>query len=89
MLKTEIRALFKQKRKGLSFLELNRSSKQITHLILEQFDFKNKYVSIFLPIEKHKEFDSYPLLESLLIKGAKPVIAKSNFEYCILRLYHY
>lgn len=89
MLKSEIRALFKQKRKGLSFLELNSSSKQIIHLILEQFDFKNKNVSIFLPIEKHKEFNSYPLLDSLLIKGATPIISKSNFEDCSLTLYKY
>jgi 5-formyltetrahydrofolate cyclo-ligase len=89
MLKSEIRALFKEKRKGLSFLEINRSSKQITDLILEQFDFKNKNVGIFLPIEKHKEFDSYPLLEELIIQGAIPIISKSNFEDCSLSLFKY
>jgi 5-formyltetrahydrofolate cyclo-ligase len=89
MLKSEIRALFKEKRKGLSFLETNRSSKQITDLILEQFDFKNKHVSIFLPIEKHKEFDSYPLLEELIIQGAITIISKSNFEDCSLSLFKY
>ncbi len=89
MLKSEIRALFKEKRKGLSYLELNRKSQQITNLILNQFDLKNKEVSIFLPIEKQKEFDSYPLLEELIIQGAKPVISKSNFEDCSLTLYRY
>ena len=89
MLKSEIRALFKEKRKGLSFLEINRSSKQITDLILKKFDFKNKKVSIFLPIEKHKEFDSYPLLEELIIQGAIPIISKSNFEDCSLSLFRY
>ena len=89
MLKSEIRALFKEKRKGLSFFEFNRSSKQITDLILKKFDFKNKKVSIFLPIEKHKEFDSYPLLEELIIQGAIPIISKSNFEDCSLSLFRY
>jgi 5-formyltetrahydrofolate cyclo-ligase len=89
MLKSEIRALFKEKRKGLSFLEINRISKQITDLIFEQFDFKNKQVSIFLPIEKHKEYDSYPLLEELIIQGAIPIISKSNFEDCSLLLFRY
>lgn len=89
MLKSEIRALFKEKRKGLSYLELNRKSQLITNLILNQFDFKNKEVSIFLPIAKQKEFDSFPLLKELIIKGANPVISKSNFEDCSLTLYRY
>lgn len=89
MLKSEIRALFKEKRKGLSFLEINRSSKQITDLIHEQFKFKDKQVSIFLPIEKQKEFDSYPLLEELINQGGKAIISKSNFEDCSLTLYKY
>ena len=89
MLKSEIRALFKEKRKGLSFLEINRRSKQITDLILEQFKFKDKQISIFLPIEKQREFDSYSLLQELIIQGAEPVISKSNFEDCSLNLYKY
>lgn len=89
MLKSEIRALFKEKRKGLSYLELNRKSQQITNLILNQFQFKNKEVSIFLPIEKQKEFDAYPLLEELIIQEAKPIISKSNFEDSSLTLYRY
>lgn len=89
MLKSEIRALFKEKRKGLSFLELKRKSQQITNSILNQFDFKNKEVSIFLPIEKQKEFDSYSLLEKLTLQGGKAIISKSNFEDCSLILYRY
>ena len=89
MLKSEIRALFKEKRKGLSFLELNRFSTQLTNLILEKIDFKNKQISIFLPIKKQKEFDSYPLLEELIIQGAIPIISKSNFEDHSLTLYTY
>jgi 5-formyltetrahydrofolate cyclo-ligase len=89
MLKSEIRALFKEKRKGLSLLELNSKSHQITNLIRNQFDFKNKVVSIFLPIEKQKEFDSYPLLEELIDQGAKPIVSKSSFEDYSLTLYRY
>ena len=89
MLKSEIRALFKEKRKGLSYLELNSFSTQITNFILEKIDFNNKQISIFLPIEKQKEFDSYPLLEGLIIQGATPIISKSNFEDCSLTLYKY
>jgi 5-formyltetrahydrofolate cyclo-ligase len=89
MLKSEIRALFKEKRKGLSFLEINRISKEITKLLLDRFDFKNKLVSIFLPIEKHKEFDSYPLLSELEKCGAKPIVSKSNFENGSMTLYKY
>lgn len=89
MLKSEIRALFKEKREGLSFLELNRKSQQITDLILKKIEFKNKQISIFLPIEKQKEFNSFPLLEQLIIKGAIPIISKSNFQDCSLTLYKY
>jgi len=89
MLKSDIRALFKEKRKGLSFLEINHRSKQITDLILELFKFKDKQVSIFLPIEKQKEFNSYPLLEELIIQGANPIVSKSNFEDYSLTLYRY
>jgi len=89
MLKSEIRALFKEKRKGLSLLELNSKSQQITNLIRNQIDFKNKEVSIFLPIEKQKEFDSYPLLEELIDQGAKPIVSKSSFEDYSLTLYRY
>lgn len=89
MLKSEIRALFKEKRKGLSFLELKRISKEITEFLVDRFDFKNKNVSIFLPIEKHKEFDAYLLLSELEKCGAKPIVSKTNFEDVSMTLYRY
>jgi len=89
MLKSEIRALFKEKRKGLSFFEINRISKNVSTLILEKFDFRSKNVCIFLPIEKQKEFDSYPLIDELIIQGSFPIVSKSNFEDSTLTLFRF
>jgi len=89
MFKSDIRALFKEKRKGLSFFEVNRRSTLITDSILDKFHFAEKYVSIFLPIEKNKEFNSYPLLEELQIRNAIPVVSRSNFENATLQLFQF
>ena len=80
MLKSEIRSFYKEKRSGLSPNELERISSQVTALVRDSFSFKDKYVSLFLPIERQKEIDTYELLEEIIQQGGQPVVAKSDFS---------
>lgn len=71
MNKQELREAYKQKRKELTFEEAGRMSALIVAHIL---DFLNehpewKHVHIYLPIQKNKEVDTFPLYESLNEKG--------------------
>jgi 5-formyltetrahydrofolate cyclo-ligase len=89
MLKSEIRSLIKEKRKGLSPFEISRISSQVQALVMDSFSFKGKYISLFLPIEKQHELNTYGLLEDILLKGGFPVLSKSNFSDHTLSLFLY
>lgn len=80
MLKSEIRKTFKQRRKYIVPFELNRISEACTKIVLERFDFKEKIVSIFLPIEKQKEINTYDLMEEIISRGGTIALSKSNFN---------
>jgi 5-formyltetrahydrofolate cyclo-ligase len=80
MLKADIRKTFKERRKFVSPFELNRISEICTKIVLERFDFNGKIVSIFLPIEKQKEINTYELLEEISNRGGIISLSKSNFE---------
>lgn len=80
MLKSEIRQTVKERRKYVAPFELNRISEICTKIALERFDFNNKIVSIFLPIEKHKEINTYELLEDIMSRGGTVALSKSDFD---------
>ncbi len=79
MLKADIRKSYKEKRKFVSPFDLNRFSKSITQLVLDHFDFRNKIVSIFLPIERQKEISTYELMEEIQLSGGTIAVSKSDF----------
>ena len=89
MLKSEIRSFYKKKRSGLSPNEISRISSQVQVLVMDSFSFKDKYVSLYLPIEKQQEINTYPLLEEIILQGGKPVLSKSNFSDLSLSLFLY
>lgn len=89
MLKSEIRSFYKEKRSGLSPNELERISSQVIALVRDSFSFKDKYVSLFLPIERQKEINTYRLLENILQQGGYPVVAKSDFSDLSMNLFLY
>lgn len=89
MLKSEIRTLFKSKRKELSQYDISRISSQVQALVMNSLQFQGKYISLFLPIEKQREINTYSLLEDIVMKGGFPVISKSNFSDHSLSLFLY
>lgn len=89
MLKSEIRALYKSKRKDLSPYDIARISSQVQALVMNSLPFQGKYISLFLPIEQQFEINTYGLLEDIVLKGGFPVLSKSNFSEHSLSLYLY
>jgi 5-formyltetrahydrofolate cyclo-ligase len=89
MLKSDIRKLIKEKRTGLSPFEITRISSQVQALVMDSFSFKGKYVSLYLPIEKQREINTYGLLEEITLQGGHVVLSKSNFTDHTLSLFLY
>lgn len=89
MLKSEIRFLYKEKRSGLSPKDIKRISAQVQALVRDSFSFKGKYVSLFLPIERQNELNTYGILEDILQEGGLPVVAKSNFSDLTMQSFLY
>jgi 5-formyltetrahydrofolate cyclo-ligase len=86
MIKSEVRKLFKQKRQELGIQELEYLSEQICTNVLSNFQLEGKTCSLFLPIERHKEINTYLLLEKGVAIGAKMVIPRCEEN---LRLKHF
>jgi 5-formyltetrahydrofolate cyclo-ligase len=81
MLKAEIRSLIKIERNKISDLELNQKSQLICDITFDNFNFSQKTVSIFLPITKLKEVNTYFIINKLkLDKSTRIAIPKSNFD---------
>lgn len=80
MLKKELRTKYKELRKELSNNEIDKRSRAIVRLIDNHIDLSNKVVSLFLPIKKHKEVNTYFLLDYLKQKNIKITAPKSDFK---------
>ena len=65
MTKEEIRKQYQQKRMGLRQIEIDSISLVISDTALDSFDFTNKIVSLFLPIRRKNEMNTYLLLDKL------------------------
>lgn len=89
MLKSDIRKAFKERRKFVGPFELNRISESCTKIVLERFNFNGKLVSIYLPIEKQKEINTYELLEEIMNRGGTIALSKSDFNNLTLAHYKY
>ncbi len=65
MNKQEIRQLYKQKRSDLNDLERETASRNIYNKVLHLFDLTDKKVSVFLPIERFHEINTWHFLKEL------------------------
>ncbi|MFT7343719.1 MAG: 5-formyltetrahydrofolate cyclo-ligase [Lentimonas sp.] len=78
MTKKELRELYKEKRRGLSPGELGKFSDQIVEQVLTNFQLTKKLVSLFLPIERKKEVNTYILWEKILSIDGWVAVPKIN-----------
>lgn len=74
MNKTELRTIYKQKRKALSDDEIENLSVDIYEQFKANFNFKGKSISIFLPIERFKEVNTWEFLNNYSAHYFLPVV---------------
>lgn len=80
MLKKKLRVKYKELRKKLTESDINQKSIAIVEHIGKHIDLSNKVVSVFLPIQKHKEVNTYFLLDYMKEKGLVITAPKSDFK---------
>lgn len=85
--KSELRELYKAKRKALPPGELERLSETIIEQTLTHFQLDGKTISLFLPIERHREINTYLLWERAMNVGATVAVPRTNFETFEMRHY--
>lgn len=78
MTKNELRQKYLDLRKSLSPGELERISESITQNLFKNFQFEDKKVSLFLPIERTKEINTYKIWEKATSFGAQVAVPKIN-----------
>ena len=80
MKKAELRKLIKSNRKKISKEELLIFSDAIMQHLLGGFEWKDKLVNLFLPIQKHNEIDLNPLKGKIEGLGGQVCINRSDFD---------
>jgi 5-formyltetrahydrofolate cyclo-ligase len=80
MTKAEIRTKYLEKRKQLSPGHLQKMSEEICNLVFTHFQLEGKNVSLFLPIERQHEINTYEIWEKAVKFGAKVAVPRSNFK---------
>ena len=80
MTKAELRTYYRQKRKELSPDKLEQLSEEICKTAMSHFQLENKVISLFLPIERQHEINTYLIWEKASAFGAKIAVPKANFE---------
>lgn len=74
MLKKELRTKYKNLRTQLSSEDRKEMSSKILSQLSDNFDFKDKIISVFLPIEKFAEVLTWPFVEEADFIKVLPVI---------------
>lgn len=87
MTKADLRQKYKEMRLGLSPGEIERLSEIIVEQTLTHFQLSEKTISLFLPIERQREVNTYLLWERAMGVGATVAIPKTNFETMEMRHY--
>lgn len=78
MTKEELRTKYLERRKTLSPRELERISDAVTLNLFRSFQFEEKRVSLFLPIERNKEINTYKIWEKAMSFDAQVAVPKIN-----------
>ena len=80
MTKAELRKFYTEKRMMLSPGQLEDISEQICMIAFSNFQLEHKKISLFLPIERKKEINTYKILEKALSFDAEVAVPKVNFK---------
>ena len=80
MKKSELRKYIKSNRKKTSREDVKLFSDAIIQHLLGEFDWKDRLVNLFLPIQKHNEIDLNPLKVKIEGLGGQVCINRSDFE---------
>jgi len=82
MTKKELRKLFLEKRKSLLSDTFQKLNEALIKNASEALDYQNKFIHIFLTIQKHREPDTFELKRKIESKnkGITWVLSKSNFK---------
>ena len=80
MKKSELRKLIKTNRKEMSKEDVKLFSDSIISHLMQAFEFQDRLVNLFLPIEKFNEIDLTTFKNKVETLGGKVCINKSNFE---------
>jgi len=78
MTKQEIRFKYLELRKTLSPKKLETISEQICHRVFSSFQLEKKRISLFLPIERNKEINTYKIWEKAISFDAEVAVPKIN-----------
>lgn len=89
MNKVELRQIYKEKRMQIPPGELERLSEAIIEQTLTHFQLSEKIISLFLPIERQREINTYLLLERAVNIGAQVALPKTNFDSMEIRHFLY
>lgn len=87
MNKKELRAKYKQLRKGLSLDQIEDKSLAIANRILQLDIWEKTYYHLFLTIEEQKEVETEFILQVLAGKDKEIVVPKCNFDECSMTNY--
>ena len=80
MKKQELRALYKQKRKDLTKIQIKGLQENIYQQMYSLDLSKVNNVHVFLSIPKFKEIDTVPLISYFRNRNKRIVISKCNFK---------
>ena len=80
MTKQDLRNYYTEKRLALSPRQLEHISEKICDSTFRNFQLEGKRISLFLPIERKKEINTYKIWEKALSFGAEVAVPKVNFK---------
>ena len=80
MTKQELRKHFNERRLALSPRQLEQISEAICDATFRNFQLEGRRISLFLPIERKKEINTYKIWEKALSFGAEIAVPKVNFK---------
>lgn len=83
MYKAELRQEYKQKRLELTAKDLEERSEQICEIVFSQFQLEGKVCSLFLPIERQKEINTYLILEKGITIGSKIALPRCEENHTL------
>jgi len=83
-MKSELRKNYIELRKNLSFNERENLSIQIFNNLIQNFDLKNKNVSVFLPIERFNEINTWHIIHHFTdTKFILPVVKNDELVHIL------